>query len=91
MKPRIRILLACGLSLVAGAAMAQGFPPPPRGHAGTTVRVVAEGLHDPRGLVLAPWGQLYIAEAGTGEGVFVPPPPPPLPPVEERLKTRCEV
>jgi len=72
------------------AAPAQsGFPPFPTAHGGARVSVVAEGLHDPRGLALGPRGSLYVAEAGTDEGVFVPPPPPA--PSEPPTRDRCEV
>jgi hypothetical protein len=58
-------------------------------HAGATVTVYASGLDDPRGLAFSPSGQLYVAEAGTTEGTFVPPPPPP--PNEPPTQARCEV
>lgn len=73
----------------AVVAVAQGFPPAAVAHEGATVAVYASGLDDPRGLAFSPSGQLYVAEAGTTEGVFVPPPPPP--PNEPPTPTRCEV
>jgi len=73
----------------ASAAHAADLPPPPVAATGVSVEVVASGLQDPRGLALGPLGQLYVAEAGTTTGVFVPPPPPA--PTEPPTRTRCEV
>jgi hypothetical protein len=88
-------LVLSGFALVVGfcvsvAAGAQGaFPPLPTAHGGARVTVVAGGLHDPRGLALGPRGALYVAEAGTDDGVFVPPPPPAQ--NEPATRDRCEV
>ena len=70
-------------------AVATSFPPPPQAHAGARVSVLASGLYDPRGMAIGPDGRLYVAEAGTTEGRFVPPPPPQ--PNEPPTVTRCEV
>lgn len=78
----------CAATCVTGAADAAGFPPPAVAARGVKVDVVAQGLNDPRGLAFGPGG-LYVAEAGTTVGVFVPPPPPA--PVEPPTRTRCEV
>jgi hypothetical protein len=69
--------------------LADGFPLAPSPAAGVRVEVVADGLHDPRGLAFGPGNVLYVAEAGTTVGVFVPPPPPA--PSEPPTRTRCEV
>ena len=79
----------CAGSLGAGSADAAGFPPPATAGRGIKVDVVAQGLNDPRGLAFGPGGALYVAEAGTTVGAFVPPPPPD--PVEPPTRTRCEV
>ena len=79
----------CAGSLGAGAADAAGFPPPATAGRGIKVDVVAQGLNDPRGLAFGPGGALYVAEAGTTVGAFVPPPPPD--PVAPPTRTRCEV
>ena len=50
--------------------------PPPTAHGGARISIVASGLQDPRGMSFGPGSELYVAEAGTTEGVFVPPPPP---------------
>lgn len=70
----------------ASPALAQTFPPLPAAHQGATVTVLASGLHDPRGLALGPNGSLYVAEAGTTEGVFTVPPGPP---VTDLSRDRC--
>jgi hypothetical protein len=75
--------------LLAATSPADPFPPTPVAHGGARVSVVATGLDDPRGLVLGPRGDLFVAEAGTTEGVFVPPPPPE--PTEPPTRERCEV
>lgn len=82
-------LLAVAASASAGSAEAAGFPPAPATAADVRVEVVASGLHDPRGLAFGPGNELYVAEAGTTVGVFVPPPPPA--PNEPPTRTRCEV
>ena len=73
---RARLLLLA--TAVAGSATAQSFPPLPVAHEGATVSVLASGLHDPRGITPGPAGSLYVAEAGTTEGVFTLPPGPPI-------------
>ena len=75
----------CAATCVTGAADAAGFPPPAAAARGVKVDVVAQGLNDPRGLAFGPGG-LYVAEAGTTVGAFVPPPPPA--PVEPPTRTR---
>jgi hypothetical protein len=60
-----------------GSALAADFPAAPSTAAGVRVTVVAGGLHDPRGLAIGPGNDIYVAEAGTTVGMFVPPPPPP--------------
>ena len=62
---------------ITGTAVAQSFPPLPVAHEGATVTVLADRLDDPRGMALGPAGSLYVAEAGTTEGVFTLPPGPP--------------
>lgn len=79
----------CAGTVVTGVADAAEFPPPAAADRGVRVEVVARGLQDPRGLAFGPGGALYIAEAGTTVGAFVPPPPPA--PVEPPTRTRCEV
>lgn len=68
---------------------AAGFPAVPATEPGVRVEVIADGLHDPRGLTFGPGNELYVAEAGTTVGTFVPPPPPA--PAEPPTRTRCEV
>jgi hypothetical protein len=75
--------------LLPSVSLAEAFPPAPLAAAGVTVEIVANGLHDPRGLAFGPGNALYVAEAGTTIGVFVPPPPPV--PGEPPTRTRCEV
>lgn len=50
-------LLALIAALAATSAFAHGSP---------AVKVIAEGLNNPRGLAFAPSGWLYVAEAGSG-------------------------
>ena len=73
----------------SATAEAAGFPQFPVAAAGVGIEVVADGLNDPRGLAFGPGNELYVAEAGTTIGVFVPPPPPA--PSEPPTRTRCEV
>lgn len=47
------------LASLAASSVAAGDP---------SFRVVADGLHSPRGLAFGPWGRLYVAEAGLGAG-----------------------
>jgi hypothetical protein len=82
----IFIVAAAASSATAEAA---GFPQAPVAAAGVGVEVIADGLHDPRGLAFGPGNELYVAEAGTTVGTFVPPPPPA--PSEPPTRTRCEV
>lgn len=82
-------LLVVAASGTGGLAWADGFPPAPTTAPNVSVEVVASGLHDPRGLAVGPGNELYVAEAGTTVGVFVPPPPPA--PNEPPTRTRCEV
>jgi hypothetical protein len=49
-------------ALAAGAVVA-----PPAGADGSSVSVVVPGLDNPRGLTVGGDGQVYVAEAGTGE------------------------
>jgi len=81
--------IAAVVGVAGGTASAASFPPAPSTAPGVTVEVVAGGLHDPRGLVIGPGNEIYVAEAGTTVGVFVPPPPPA--PAEPPTRTRCEV
>ena len=67
--------------LVAASAAAESCEPPPfhlrpGREPDVSVEVVATGLHDPRGLAFGPGNELFVSEAGTTVGVFVPPPPP---------------
>ena len=71
------------------SAAAAGFAPP-TAHEGAQISIVASGLHDPRGMGFGPKSELYVAEAGTTQGVFVPPPPPFVDPATQ-TRTRCFV
>jgi hypothetical protein len=84
-------LAATALYLISGTAVAQApvLPLTPVTAPGVSVKTVARGLEDPRGLAFGPDRQLYVAEAGTTQGVFVPPPPPVQ--SEPPTRTRCEV
>jgi sugar lactone lactonase YvrE len=73
----------------ASTFAADNFPPAPVTAPGVTVSIYASGLQDPRGLAWGPGGELFVAEAGTTIGRFVPPPPPA--PSEPPTRTRCEV
>lgn len=83
------LVLALSGWAASGSVHAGDFPAAPTPAPGVTVAVLAGGLHDPRGLVFGPANDLYVSEAGTTVGVFVPPPPPP--PNEPPTRTRCEV
>ena len=82
-------ILVVATSASGGAVQAAGFPPAPATAPDVSVEVVATGLHDPRALGFGPGNELYISEAGTTVGAFVPPPPPA--PNEPPTRTRCEV
>ena len=83
----LSVLIATAVS--GGSALAADLPLTPSTAAGVSVTVVASGLHDPRGLAIGPGNQIYVAEAGTTVGPFVPPPPPPH--NEPPTRTRCEM
>jgi hypothetical protein len=85
------ILVATIWAALANCAAAQtpALPGVPVAAAGVSVQIVASGLEDPRGLAFGPGHRLYVAEAGTVQGTFVPPPPPI--PTEPPTRTRCEV
>ena len=83
------VLLVVATSASSGAARAAGFPPAPATTPDVSVEVIATGLHDPRGLAFGPGNELYVSEAGTTVGAFVPPPPPA--PNEPPTRVRCEV
>jgi hypothetical protein len=85
--PVLSVLFATVVSGVS--ALANDFPATPATAAGVSVTVVATGLHDPRGLAIGPGNEIYVAEAGTTVGPFVPPPPPPH--NEPPTRTRCEM
>jgi len=82
------LIAAAGLLAIPAWVHAAGFPPTPTALGGAKVTVVAQGLLDPRGLVQGPAGDLYVAEAGTTEGVFTPPAPPPPDP-STLTRNRC--
>ena len=83
------VLLVVATGASTGAARAADFPPAPATAPDVSVEVIATGLHDPRGLAFGPGNELYVAEAGTTVGAFVPPPPPA--PSEPPTRVRCEV
>jgi hypothetical protein len=85
----IALLLTLAGGAHGGASLADSFPPTPSAATGVAVHVVAGGLHDPRGLAMGPGNEIYVAEAGTTVGAFVPPPPPA--PNEPPTRQRCEV
>lgn len=58
---RSRALVAATLAAALAAALVPGITA-----ADSTVTVVASGLNNPRGIALAPNGQIYVAEAGLG-------------------------
>ena len=83
----LSVLITTAVS--GGSALAADFPAAPSTAAGVSVTVVANDLHDPRGLAIGPGNEIYVAEAGTTVGPFVPPPPPPH--NEPPTRTRCEM
>ena len=83
----IGALSACLAVPTLGAAA--DFPLP-TAHGGARISIVASGLQDPRGMSIGPDSELYVAEAGTTEGVFVPPPPPYVDPAT-LTRDRCFV
>jgi hypothetical protein len=87
--PLAAAFVATAAGSMIGSAQADAFPPAPVAAAGVTVTVVAGGFRDPRGLALGPANELYVAEAGSTIGTFVPPPPPA--PNEPPTRQRCEV
>ena len=92
--PQHKPLLVIGIaSLVVGcvpiAALAQ-LPLPAVAHGGARISVLAEGLHDPRGMAFGPEGDLYVAEAGTTPGIYTPPPGPPIDPATQ-TRDRCYI
>ena len=58
---RSRALVAATLAAVLAAALVPGIAA-----ADSHVTVVAGGLNNPRGVAIAPNGQIFVAEAGTG-------------------------
>lgn len=63
-RPPVRLTLVLGSAVALAAAVAlpaQAAPPGP-----ATATVVAQGLDNPRQLVVTPSGDVYVAEAGTG-------------------------
>jgi hypothetical protein len=58
---RSRALVAATLAAVLAAALVPGIAA-----ADSHVTVVAGGLNNPRGIAIAPNGQIFVAEAGTG-------------------------
>jgi hypothetical protein len=66
------------------------LPLPAVAHEGARVSIVAEGLHDPRGMAFGPYGDLYVAEAGITPGIYTPPPGPPIDPATQ-TRDRCYI
>jgi hypothetical protein len=90
--PKQSSRLAIGIASLAVccapfAALAQ-LPLPVVAQGNARVSIVAEGLHDPRGMALGPDGDLYVAEAGTTPGIYTPPPGPPIDPATQ-TRDRC--
>ena len=56
---RLRLLITLGLLLALVVPTGAGADPP-------RLKVVADGLDNPRGLDFGPWGALFVAEAGRG-------------------------
>jgi hypothetical protein len=89
-KPRLVIGIASlVVCCVPVAALAQ-LRLPVVANDGARVSIVAEGLHDPRGMALGPDGDLYVAEAGTTPGIYTPPPGPPIDPATQ-TRDRCYI
>jgi hypothetical protein len=70
--PKHSPLIAIGIASLAVCcapvvALAQ-LPLPAVPHGGARISIIAEGLHDPRGMAIGPDGDIYIAEAGTTPG-----------------------
>jgi hypothetical protein len=61
MRKRLLSGIVAGVLLTSLAATSAAAADPP-------YRVVADGLHSPRGLAFGPGGRLYVAEAGLGAG-----------------------
>ena len=83
------IALYCSPTVGLGADTPQ-LPLPAVAHGGAQLSIVAEGLHDPRGMAIGPDGELYIAEAGTTPGIYTPPPGPPID-LETQTRDRCYI
>lgn len=62
-------VLLSALALTAAAVGVAAAPATADGH----IRVVATGLDSPRGITVAANGDLFVAEAGTGGDICVPP------------------
>jgi hypothetical protein len=71
------------------AALAQ-LPLPVVAHEGARITIIAEGLHDPRGIAFGPEDNFYVAEAGTTPGIYTPPPGPPIDPTTQ-TRDRCYI
>lgn len=54
------------MALAAATVAALATMTGPNAAAGTELEVVASGLHNPRGITVAPNGDIYVAEAGLG-------------------------
>lgn len=59
-----------GLALAASALLATLLIAPAGATSPPSFTVIANGLHNPRGLTFGPGGRLYVAEAGTGGAGF---------------------
>ena len=62
MRRRLRPVLALVVAVAAFLPAGQAAAYPSEGE----LQVVAEGLSNPRGLDIGPWGEIYVAEAGRG-------------------------
>jgi len=92
--PKQNSLLALGIATLGlccapFVALAQ-LPLPVVPHDGAKVSIIADGLHDPRGMVFGPDGDLFVAEAGTTPGIYTPPPGPPIDPATQ-TRDRCYI